>query len=223
MNKIIFIISLFAMASCQKEGIETPQAGVVTATIHKVSTVDTVELLVNHLRRISATDTTSFKGVISWGDGTFTTFNNPTLSSVNVIHRYSNLGIFPIEITFEKPDAVTSYTLVFRGSDRSDTLLSLTNISSIPYLKHLVLEKLNLKDLDITGNSRIETLWLQDNRLSNFTINSLLTHMDSYIGFNQSPSPLLQLNRQTPASAPTNAGLIAKQNLINKGCNVLTD
>lgn len=147
MNKIIFALLCLGLVSCQKLVSERQEAATVTATIHKVSSVDSVEILINHLRPISPTDMTNFTGSISWGDGNTTTFSNPTLSSLNVVHKYTTLGQFPIKITFDKPDAVTTYNLIFRGSDKTDTLLSLTGLSGVPYLKYLVLQNDKLKAL----------------------------------------------------------------------------
>ncbi len=222
MNRILIALLCLAFVSCDKPVTERQEAATVTATIHKVTLLDTVKILVNHLP-ISSTDVTTFTGTISWGDGNTTTFTNPAQASLDVKHGYAALGQFQIKITFDKPNAVDGYNLMFSGNDKTDTLLSLTGLAGIPNLRVIILQDDKLKDLDITGNNKIERLWLSGNRLTNATVNSLLTHMDSYTAFNLTPSPELHLNGQTPASPPSNTGLVAKQSLLSKGCTVITD
>lgn len=226
MNKIIGIFAVLSFIACHKPIEDRQQAASVTATIHKVSMLDSVELLINHLRPISPTDATTFTGTVSWGDGNTTTFTNPTLSYVSLTHKYFTLGIFPIKVTFNKPDAVTTFNLLFRpsiGGEGTDTLLSITGLNGVPYLISLILQNTKLQNLDITGNTHIERVWLGGNRLTNSSINSILMHMDSYTGANLTPSPEIHLNGQTPASPPSNGGITAKQSLLNKGCVVQTD
>jgi len=225
MKRIFSLLFACALlASCERDPIEIrPQAAVVSLNIHKVTTAAPVEILVNHYRLLSPTDTSHFIGNIDWGDGNITEFDNVAGGSINYPHNYIVAGLYNIKITFDKPTAVTSLSFIFRGVTQTDTLLSLTGHAGTPYLKYLVLQNTRLKTLDISANFNIERLWLSGNCLTEATVNNLLTHVDSYTVSNLTPSPEFYLNGQIPIAPPTGSGLVAKQSLFNKRCQIQTD
>jgi len=76
----------------------------------------------------------------------------------------------------------------------------------------------NLTDFS-TGAPGLIGLDLHNEKLTVTTVNSILTALD---GFN-TQFGTLDISGQSPAAAPTGAGITAKENLIAKGWTVLTD
>lgn len=221
---ITFLMLGLSAFSCSKENLlpAAPTAAVVTATVNKVTTQDSVNVFINHPYTLTVMDTSHVTGSIAWGDGNVTNFNNPATGSINYFHGYLSPGLYSIIITINKPSAPSTFTMAFKGSAKIDTLLSVTGLEGMPQLWAFVFQDTRLKTLNISNNPSLKSLWFRNCSLPVADINAMLIALDAET-ITGSTIPYIQIDSQLPAAAPTGAGLVAKQNLLNKRWTVQTD
>lgn len=169
----------------------------------------------------------TFKGSVNWGDGNTTNYNDGCMSSLSLMHIYAIPGIYTVNINYNYPNSITSFTI-----DKPDSIISLLGLGGIfnglpSYKKYLVLRSTKLTGIDLTGAQTISNLFLNDNSLNSAAVNNVLIQIDNsgltYANCNCGGTvPLLSLKQTIPAP-PTGAGITAFNNLLAKGWSIMHD
>lgn len=102
--------------------------------------------------------TVSSEITVDWGDSNIEEFNG----SCNIIHTYSNSGVYNISITSDE---------IFGFEATGNDIISL-NVSNVPELQELIVDSNKLEQLDLSNNSSLVEINCADNYIQSLNLDS---------------------------------------------------
>lgn len=157
---------------------------------------------------------------LDWGDGTIENYSGQSIYIFN--HIYSNVGTYKIKI-YNLSDTYS----IFNNYDNASVIDKITNANLInaTNFKFITIRDSLLTTLDINGLNVLANIDLQQNSLTQESIDNILVTFNNFnttyeIG---SDGGTIDLSSQNPLTAPSAIGLAAKTALESRNWTVLVD
>jgi len=174
----------------------------------------------------------TFTGSIIWGDGNISNFNLACMNAMQLKHKYVASGIYSIDINFNYPNSIRTFTVAY-----PDSIISISGMGGIlnglpSHKKTINFLNTKLTSLDLTGNPNLVEMELNNNSFTSASVNALLISVDNNGLSSGCPScggtiPYLRIKHypgqpggNAPLAPPTGSGITALNNLIAKGWKI---